>query len=714
MQESLHSQQWYRIAEMKPRVRSHVTVSRHTYRGKLWFVYRDETTGRTHRFSEFTHRLIALMNGTRTTTEIWDTLVKHLREQAPSQDTLIQLLHYLRSHGLLVANTGFDVDELVSRSHANRKADWKRRFSNPLSLRIKLLNPDRFLINTIQYVNWAFRRWFFPVWPVTIILAILLAAANWEAIRYDASINAFTTYNIFALIIIYPVVKLLHELAHAYAIKHWGGEVNELGVMLLLLVPVPYVNASSATSFPKPARRIAVSAAGIVLELVLASLGLFVWLASEDGLVRQVALNVMLIGSISTLLFNGNPLLRYDAYYVLSDMLGSANLAPRSNRYIGYLIHRYCFGISNAVSPAQDSGERLWLFFYAILSFLYRVSILAVIVIFLSDSFFILGAALAVWAVVSQIVLPTGKLLKRTVGSPTVRQHGARAIVSISLFLTVPLMLIFYVPFPHRTVIEGVIVPNDDSQIRAEIDGEVKKLFVRGPSDIGAGEPIIELSNPEIDAQIDDLAAQVEALRIQYTSEWGTDPSKAEQTVEQLRAAESQLIHAKENGSRLIVRSSGPGRVIVPNENDLLGRFVTQGTTIAYLESSSLLHVKAAVTQEDAPFLQSVDDIEIKFKGSPSQPVSAQLTSVSPSATNSLPSPVLTTEGGGKIQVETAKDDQRLARGKYVVIDLRLTGEPPTTLIGQRVYVRMSHGTETVFERVSRAIRQVFLGKFDV
>jgi len=713
MQESLYSPQWYRIAQIKPRLRSHITISRHNYRGKLWFIYRDESTGRTHRFSELTHRLLALMNGTRTMTEIWSALTKHLRNQAPSQDSFIQLLHYLRSNGLLATDVGSGTEDIVSRSRAHRAADWKRRFSNPLALRIKLINPDRFLESTIAYVNWIFRPWCILIWLITIAIATLLAATNWQAIHHDTSINAFTTHNLFALALIYPAIKLIHELAHAYAIKKWGGEVNELGIMLLLFMPVPYVNASAATSFSNTTRRIVVSAAGIMLELILASFALFLWMASEDGLVKQISLNVMLIGGISTLLFNGNPLLRYDAYYVLSDVLGIPNLGARSNQYIGYLLQRYFFGISNAASPAHDRNERFWLFSYSIASFCYRVFLLSAIVIFLWDGFFIIGVALAVWAVFSQLILPAGKVIKRTIASPLVRKHGARAIIATGSLFIFTYILIFFTPIPHRTVVEGVIVPNDDSQIRAEIDGEVRTLFVRGPSEVIAGQAIVELSNPALDAQISDLAAQLDALKIQYAAEWATDPAAAEQLQEQIYATETQLNHAKDDQSRLIIRSSKSGLIIVPNENDLLGRYITQGTTVAYLKSSTFSEIKAAVNQDVAPFIQAVDEVMVKFNGTPTDPLSARITTISPGATDILPSPALSTEGGGIIPVQTTKDGTRATLGKYVVIDLSLTGEIPPTLIGQRVYVRFSHGSETLSKRITRSVRQLFLGKFD-
>ena len=149
----------------------------------------------------------------------------------------------------------------------------------------------------------------------------------------------------------YPVIKSFHELGHGLAVKAWGGEVRETGVSILMLMPVPFVDASAASAFPEKHRRAAVGAAGMMVELFFAALATFVWLNVEDGFVRDIAFVLMVIGGVSTVLFNGNPLLRFDGYYVLSDLLDVPNLGPRSNAYVAYLAQRYLLKIENAVSP---------------------------------------------------------------------------------------------------------------------------------------------------------------------------------------------------------------------------------------------------------------------------------------------------------------------------------------------------------------------------
>ena len=185
------------------------------------------------------------------------------------------------------------------------------------------------------------------IWLLVVIAGIILAAVHWQDLTENLADRALTPQNLILLWFIYPVVKALHELGHAYTAKLEGGEVHEIGIMFLVFVPVPYVDVSSAWGFRDKRKRMLVGAAGIAVELFLGSLALFVWLTVEVGMVHVVAYNVMLISGVSTLLFNGNPLLRFDGYYVLADALEIPNLGGRSNKYLGYLIQRYLFRVSD-------------------------------------------------------------------------------------------------------------------------------------------------------------------------------------------------------------------------------------------------------------------------------------------------------------------------------------------------------------------------------
>ena len=352
---SLFSSHWYRVADLRPCLRSHVQITRHLYRGQTWYVLDDPSAGRQHRFSRNAHFLIGLMNGRKTVQEIWDMAVESLGDEAPSQDEVIGLLG--RLHNVDVLQSGIPVDQAeMSHRRTRRRGRWLTGLKNPFALRFPLVDPDRFLVRFLPLVRPLAGRAGMLLWLAVVATAALLALLHWPELTRNLADRVLRPENLVALWLVYPLVKLLHELAHGFVTRLHGGEVHEMGVMLLAFIPIPYVVASSSAAFPDKRRRMAVAAAGIAAELFVASLALFVWLAVGPGWVSAIAFNVLLVGGVSTLLFNGNPLLRYDGYYVLADWLEIPNLAHRSTSYLGYLLQRYLFGLDQAMSPASAPG----------------------------------------------------------------------------------------------------------------------------------------------------------------------------------------------------------------------------------------------------------------------------------------------------------------------------------------------------------------------
>ena len=200
------------------------------------------------------------------------------------------------------------------------------------------------------------------------------------------------------LALAFLALKALHEFGHGFAVKAFGGAVHEFGVMILVFAPLPYVDASAASAFRSKWRRALVGAAGMIVEVFFAALALYVWLAVEPGLVRALAFDAMLVAGVSTVMFNGNPLLRYDGYYILADLLEIPNLAQRANRYCGYLIDRYVFRTDGLKDFVATDGERIWFLLYAPTAFVYRQVVMLTIAVFIASQYLAVGVAIATGA----------------------------------------------------------------------------------------------------------------------------------------------------------------------------------------------------------------------------------------------------------------------------------------------------------------------------
>ncbi len=426
MSDELLSPNWYRVANLTPRLHDQVKIHRHDYRGLIWYLFENTISGRSHRFNPAAYQFIGLLNGERSVQNIFDQVCEQLDEYAPGQEEIIDLMGKLHRADLLKTVGHANVDELFERKNEQESNRIKQRLSNPVALRFTLWDPEDFLNRHQRKVAWIFSKTIAFVWFCLMLVCLVQAVQHWYEISYHFGVNALSPNNLMLMLILYPLIKFMHELGHAFSAKLEGGEVHEMGINLLMMIPVPYVNASSATHFRSRYKRILVSAAGILVESFLAGVGLLLFLATQPGLVQDIGFNMFMIGGISSLFFNGNPLLKYDGYYMLADALGIPNLYQRSSQYWRYLFQRYLFGLRDVVSPANAPGEAPWFVVYSLAALLYRFAILWFILAVVTQKFFYVGIALATWLIGLQVVAPVYKALKYLFKSPALQLHRHR------------------------------------------------------------------------------------------------------------------------------------------------------------------------------------------------------------------------------------------------------------------------------------------------
>ena len=714
MTKSLFSPSWYRVATLKPRLRSHAKIHRQRFRGEVWYVLQDQASGRYHRFSPSANLVISLMNGKRTVQEIWDLACSRLEEGVLTQDETIRLLAQLHRSDVLHGDVPPDVAEMSDRASQQKRRKQVLGVLNPLMLRIPILDPERFLTATYPLVrpllSWAGLLLFLAVTGT----GLLLAGVHWAELTNNITDRVLATETLLTLMITYPFVKALHELGHGYVVKRWGGEVHEMGIMFLVFMPVPYIDASSSAAFSEKWRRALVGAAGILVELFLASLALFVWLNAEPGLLRAFAFNVILIGGASTLLFNGNPLLRFDGYYVLSDITEIPNLGQRSNRYLLYLVQRYLFG-EDVHSPVSAKGEAAWFTGYGIAAFIYRLFVMVAIVTFVASKFFVIGVVLALWSCLLMYGLPLAKGLRFLLTSPTLARRRGRALSVVAVAVAAIIALGLAVPLPFGTVTEGVVWTPGDSTVRARTEGIVTKILASPNSAVQAGQPLVAMEEPFLAAEVRVLEAEVEELRLQRDAMTVEDRAGAKIIGERLRHTEAELALNRQRQEYLIVRSPVSGTFILPNAQDLPQSFLQKGQPLGYVADLRAPVVRVIVTQDVIDLVrQRTEHVEIRFPDHVWEVYRARVDRETPAASDQLPNLALSTEGGGKIALNPGRPEA--ARALQTLFQLELRMDPPVAVsaIGGRVHVRFDHGWEPIGWRLYRSLRQVFLKRFNV
>ena len=715
MEKSFHSSSWYRVADLKLRLRRHAKLYRTHYRGQLWYVLQDRTSGRFHRFSPSSYMIISMMDGKRTIQETWDIACARLDDDTLTQDEVIRLLGQLHSADVLFGDIPPDIDELAERGQRQRQRKLMMSFMNPLAIRVPLLDPEKFISATFPLV-----RPLFSIFGVLLFLGVVgygisLAAIHWTELTENVVDRVLTAQNLAVLVVCYSGIKALHELGHAYSVKRWGGDVHEIGIMFLVFMPVPYVDASDAMSFPNKWRRALVGGAGILVEAFLAAVAMIVWASAEEGLLRAFAFNTMLIGGISTLLFNGNPLLKFDGYYVLSDVLEIPNLAQRAVQHIGYLIKRYAFGVESAESPATAPGEPFWFVTYGISAFLYRLFITFAIVLFVSSQFFFLGVILAFWAVVLMFGWPLSKCVWFLLTNPVLRRNRGRAFAVTGSGVAVVALLLFAVPLPHATIAEGIIWVSGDQIVHAEADGVVVEVSATPNEKVSAGEPLLRLYDPTIDARASLLAGRIEELERRLAVVDLTNSVEKQVLEEELRHARGDQEVTEQRRQNLTVRSGATGVLILPEADNLVGRFVRKGDVVGYVTDFRDPLIRVIVTEDRVDLVRShTESVEIRYASAPGYSVVAWVEREVPALSTELPSMALSVDGGGRIALDPTVAGRRQALSKMLQLDLRIGPNAEFRTIGERVYVRFDHGVEPIAAQIYRVLRQVFLRRFNI
>ncbi len=716
-EESLFSPSWYRVARLRPRLRGHARIHRHFYRGQLWYVVQDHVSGRFHRFSPAAYVVIGLMDGRHTLEEIWQQAAARLGDEVPGQDEVIQLLTSLHRADLLQSDILPCAEELQERDRKRRRKERLQGLKNPLAIRIPLLDPDRLLSLFMPLVRPLFSPAGFFLWLLAVGAALLAAVGHWQELSGNLSDRILAMENLALLTLAFVVVKACHELGHGFAVKRWGGEVHEMGIMLLVLMPVPYVDASAAAAFAEKGRRMVVGAAGIMVELLIAALALAVWLHAEPGAVRALAFNVMFVAGVSTLIFNGNPLLRFDGYYVLADFLEIPNLGLRANQYLGYLIQKHLFRLKEARSPVSARGEAPWLLFYAIASFCYRMVVMIGIALFVAGQYFTLGLLLAAWSLLQAVVLPLGRQLAFLFSSPALRGRRVFAMGASAVLLALAAGLLGLVPAPYGTRAEGVLWVPEDARVHAGVDCRLLEVVAAADSLVERGQVLLRCEAPELAAQAAVVAAQLAELQARYALEIMDDRVTAQLTREEMRRLEATAARLRARLAELEIRSPARGLFVLDRPEDLPGRYVRQGEALGYvLEPDAPLIARVVVDQDGVELVQRSQRIEARLAERLDQVLPAHLVRAVPEASDSLPSAALSLEGGGLFAAQGGEGAGQALRTlqKLFQVDVELQAAQPPQAVGGRVYVLFRQDPLPLARQWYRSARQLFLSRLGI
>lgn len=711
---NLFSESWHRVASQRIRLRPSVNVRKQFFRGETWYIAHDSYGDQYFRFRPEAWDFIGRLDGARTVDEVWRGCLERNQDRAPGQGEVVQMLTQLYQANLIVSNAPADVVQLFDRLKTRRAREWKARIVGIFYLRVKLWDPDSFLTRTLPLVKPLLGKVGALLWLLLFGFALSQVIGHWDRFR-ELNAGVFDPANLLWLYLAFAFAKVVHEFGHGYAVKRFGGEVHATGITLLVFTPVPYVDATAAWAFRERWKRVWVGAAGMIVEWALASVAALVWVATGPGLVNALAHNLMIVASISTLLFNINPLLRFDGYYILSDITDSPNLQSRATRMLQYLTERFAFGLETARVVARSLGDAIWLTTFGIASWIYRVFITFSIIIFVADKYFGLGFLAALVTIVGMGIVPLYKGLKYLLAEPRIERVRTRAWVVTGAVVATLIIGLGIVPAPRHFRAHGVLRAEDAVYVLSRSPGYVVESRPEN-SQVKAGATLMRLESPELMLDLRGIEAQLEQVKAETRVALQADPSALSVLRERRTVIEAQLAELRAEEDGLTVVADRDATWTTPDQTDSTGRWFPRGTFFGELVTRGGWEFQAVVAQDDADAMADLAGraMEIRFPGSAGRVIVVDSVRVVPGKQELLPSAALGWSGGGHIEVRTDDESGLRAVEPFFLVIAQLPEDADSLWHGRTGVARFDLPPEPLLWQWVREFRQLLQRRFQI
>ena len=725
------NESWYRVADMAPRLRSLVQVFRQHYRGRLWYVFRDPSNNQFFRVDESGYRFVAMLDGKRTVGQVWDACNDQLGDAAPTQGEAIQLLGQLYTSNLIHADLPADAMGMFDRYKKRMSREVRGWFTNIMFARVPLYDPERLLNLLAPALGWIFGPVGLGLWFLLICVGLYALTGRSEEL-FDQSQNVLSPSNLPLLYISFALLKGIHELGHGLAVKYFGkqerttSEVHTFGMMLMVLTPVPYVDASSAWAFRNRWRRAFVGAAGMYVELGVAAIAAIVWARTgSQSTAHVLAYNAMFVAGVSTILFNANPLIRFDGYYILSDLAELPNLQQRSKDYLYYLVKKHVYGVINPRNPALSPGEVAWFTGYGLVSAAYRIFLGVTIVLFVAGQLFFIGMIMAGAALVTFLVVPWVKWGKYLSANAELYRCRSRAVLTSVGAVALVAILAGGVPVPDRDRAAALVEPAHLERLYTGSEGFVTGVATTG-SAVTPGTALVTAENRALSSEHAQLAGELKRAEVSFRAAMRQDIALAQALRGRVQAQREQLARATRDLMRLRSTAETSGTWVSANADRLPGRFVPRGELLGVVATLDELVVRAAADQYLGPRLGASDTdadggagrvVELRNPNAPGYTYRGRVTRVARAGNNELFSPALGYFAGGS--VATDQDDQSGRKASEAFFEVRIEpdappeGAPPLRA-GQRLEVRFAFDKKPVAQQLWLALRQLLQKRLNI
>jgi putative peptide zinc metalloprotease protein len=712
----LFHESWHRIAGEKISLRKSARVVRQMFRGSKWYVVEDPFSNQYYRMRPAAYEFVARLRPGKTVDEVWQETIQKSPSEALGQSEIVDLLAQLYHANLLQYSPEHSSAELFERHKQRKNRMLKATLMNIMFFRIPLFDPNNLLTRLDSVIRLFLGPLGAVVWIAAFGVLLKFAIDGFPQLQTQSR-NVLAPQNLALLYLGMAIIKTWHEFGHACAVRRFRGEVHTMGVMFLIFSPLPYVDASSAWAFRNRWHRVLVGSAGMLFELVFASAAMVVWTFTGEGTLHALAYNMIFVGSVSTLLFNLNPLLRYDGYYILCDLIGIPNLHQLSRDQLQYLMERYAFRRMDARSPAANRQEAAIVTAFGILSNVYRIFLFSGILFFIADRLLILGVILACVCGVAWVIIPIGKFVKYLLSNPQLERVRPRAIGVSAAFFAFCIAIFGLIPFPSGFTAPGVVKAGEYRVVTNGVDGRVTELLAPFGARVKKGDPLLRLENPELGWEKQEALKAVEEAEARLQNAMNEGNFDIKPLSSRLEFDQKKLDRIMTEENELVVKAEIDGQWISPEADAFLGSFIGRGTPLGELVSDDSLRFVSVVAQENISqiFSDAVVSTEVRVRGQAGRVSKIISYKAIPMDQKDLPSSALGWNTGGEVAVDANDKTGRSTTEPFYEVRAQMApGSQALLRHGQSGKIRFKVHPEPLLVKWSRKLRQLVQKRYQV
>lgn len=701
-----------KLADVRASIRPNLEITRQLFGNRATYVVRDPVTGQNHSLNAADYQLFVSIDQSRTMKEVVQGLIGRKKLDADQVEDFYKFVVHLHQMGLLTLPLS-DGANLHNKYQQKLDQQKKGKLLKLLFLKIPLFKPDRWLTHTLSWFAPLFTRTAFVLWLVCMLGSLSIVGLYWREFASPLG-SMLTLSNLPVLWCLLVGLKAFHELGHAYACKKFGGNVPEIGVIMMLGTPCAYVDASASWGFPSRHHRVMVALAGMYFESWLAMLALAVWLNTDPGWLHSAAQYAITLSTIITIGFNANPLMRYDGYYVLSDMTNYPNLHRDAKAIAMGFLKRCLWGITGKV-PEVGRRWRAILSSFGLLCLAYQFSVsigIAALVCIMLPSF---GWVLAVFMCGVPWLKGIVKFVKYVSSSPELEDRRPRAIITAASLATAVAFTIGLIPIPGSVVTQGVVRRGHEHPVRSECNGFIKETVPLHAGYLHANSMLAVLENEELTSEYHSLQAEYQQLAVQLQNTLDISIPQREQLAIRLDSVRKQLQLIEQRISKLQIQTEHAGEFV--RQPDFLreGKYIQAGELLGTIYRGPWL-VKAKLTAEQwtkiQPRIDSYSSIQITSKSD--RVLHGRILSGMQSGSRKIDEQALTHLAGGGIAVSDAGDASEIYFD--VIVELISPHQLDHSQVGATATLRFVRESQTLGELITNRfvrfvdqIRQVSL-----